>query len=99
MNSYKSKAKVFCIRLNNYIKFEEDFLLEITDEIEQKIKYSNLTKIEKCDNNVYVFFNRSLHVIIIPFRAFSSNEEIDLFVAFVSGIILKNNSQNTVTTV
>ena len=71
--------------------FDEDSLIEISDETETKSKYSNIERIFKNPNGyIYIYIN-SLQAQILPMSVFESSAQSDEFWEFVhSKTTLKN---------
>ena len=68
------------------IEFEQDYIHDITDENETKIKYTNVEKIAINNNYIYIYFN-AIQAFLIPFHVFENNEQKEMFFSFINNKI------------
>jgi len=74
------------------LEFYDDYLTETTKISKQELKYEGIEKIRVNDGKaIYIYYN-AVTAYIIPFNAFSNNEEIESFLSF-----LKEKTNNLVT--
>jgi len=64
------------------IQFYEDFLIDITNEIEVKAKYKSIDKIVFGKDAFYLFIDAKT-AVILPFSVFKTEEEKEEFTAFI----------------
>ena len=66
------------------LRVEEEALIEITPEIETKVKYTTIEKIDTGKNAIYIYMNR-LQAVIVPFSAFETETSRNEFLYFMQG--------------
>ena len=62
--------------------FEDEMIIDITTNVETKMKYLNLERIEYDNNLLYLFFS-PLQAFILPLRIFTNSNERDELIAFI----------------
>ena len=65
------------------IQFDEDFIVDSTEEQETKVKYKAVERIVLGDNAVYIYIS-SIQAFIVPFSVFKNDEQKAEFLAFIN---------------
>lgn len=65
------------------ISFEDDVIVEITENGESKVKYSALERVITTEKAIYIYIN-AMQAILLPCAVFSDEKERDDFIVFIS---------------
>jgi len=72
------------------MQFEEDFFIDITDDIETKVKYRRIDKIAAGDSAAYLYIDYD-RAFILPFSVFDDERQKVLFLNYIK---YKKDSDN-----
>jgi len=68
---------------NTLIRFQAEYIFEMTDEAETKLKYKNIEKIIFGKDVIYIYTS-AIQAFLIPFSVFETQEKRDEFCAFLN---------------
>ena len=77
---------------NSLVTFGEDFVVDISDETETKIKYTKIEKISVGSIAIYLYFSAA-QALVIPFSVFENDAHKAEFLEFIKG---KTNNPKSV---
>ena len=69
---------------NNLIRFDENFIIEITDDVEAEFEYANIEKIDAGNKAIYIR-NSPTGAFIIPLSVFETKPQRAEFMGFIKG--------------
>ncbi|MDR2865911.1 MAG: YcxB family protein [Methanomassiliicoccaceae archaeon] len=70
--------------MRTVLQFEEDMMIESTDDTENKVRYSGIEKIGIGSDMIYIYIG-AIMAALVPLSAFRNDEEKDEFLRFING--------------